>query len=176
MTIIAEQAAQNGVSTAAADASKERLRLWLKLLKATRLVEADLRERMRSQFITTLPRFDVMAALRRAPEGLRMSEWSSALKVSNGNVTGIVDRLVSEELIVRTPVHNDRRAMIVRLTAKGCEEFDALAAAHESWVDGLFGGVGRDEARELGRALDRIAAEAAAHMEATREGRVNQDD
>ncbi len=152
-----------------APASKERLRLWLKLLKASRLVEADLRERFRSQFDTTLPRFDVMAALYRSPEGLRMSELSSELKVSNGNVTGIVDRLVSEGMIVRVPVDSDRRAMIVRLTARGREAFEQLAGEHEGWVDGLLGGVGMDEAHELGLALDRISAEAAAHMKTVRD-------
>ena len=151
-----------------AGVSKDRLRLWLKLLKATRLVEADLRERLRAQHATTLPRFDVMAALRRAPDGLRMTELSSELKVSNGNVTGIVDRLVSEGVVMRAPVENDRRVMIVRLTPKGCDVFNNLANEHESWVSGLFGGVSADEARELGRALDRISAEAAAHMEAIR--------
>lgn len=146
-------------------ASKERLRLWLKLLKAARLVEADLRERFRAGYATTLPRFDVMAALSRSRDGLRMSELSMELKVSNGNVTGIVDRLVGEGLVVRVPVDNDRRAMTVRLTGKGRETFDMLAAVHEGWVDGLLGAVGAEEARDLGRTLDRISAEAAAHME-----------
>lgn len=164
-----DAAAGRSEATDAAE-SKERLRLWLKLLKASRLVEADLRERFRSQFDTTLPRFDVMAALSRSPKGLRMSELSSELKVSNGNVTGIVERLVSEGLIVRVPVDDDRRAMIVRLTGKGRETFGLLAAEHESWVDGLLGGVGPAEARGLGRALDRISAEAAAHMKKAKRG------
>lgn len=157
------------IAGADAPASKERLRLWLKLLKASRLVEADLRERFRSQFDTTLPRFDVLAALRRSPQGLRMSELSSVLKVSNGNVTGIVDRLVTEGMIVRVPVDNDRRAMVVRLTGKGQETFDHLAQEHEGWVNGLLGGVSAAEARELGRALDRISEEAAAHMETAKQ-------
>ncbi|MCC0027773.1 MAG: MarR family transcriptional regulator [Brucellaceae bacterium] len=152
----------------AAAASKARLRLWLKLLKAARLVEADLRERFRADFASTLPRFDVMAALRRSPDGLRMSALSAELKVSNGNVTGIVDRLVADGLVVRVPVDNDRRAMMVRLTGKGCETFDLLAAAHEGWIDGLLGGVAPGEARDLGETLDRISAEARAHVEALR--------
>lgn len=168
MSVTVESAGTN-LHAESAGLSKDRLRLWLKLLKATRLVEADLRERMRAQHATTLPRFDVMAALRRAPDGLRMTELSSELKVSNGNVTGIVDRLVSEGMIERTPVENDRRVMVVGLTAAGRREFDALAEAHESWVDGLFGGVSAAEARELGHSLDRISAEAAAHMQAIRE-------
>ena len=100
-------------------ASKARLRLWLRMLGVTRLVEAELRERLRQGFDTTLPRFDVLAALHRSPAGLKMSELSSVLRVSNGNVTGIVDRLVDDGLVVRVPVEGDRRAMLVRLTAQG---------------------------------------------------------
>jgi DNA-binding MarR family transcriptional regulator len=98
--------------------AKDRLRLWLRLLKATRLVEGALRERMRAERGTTLPRFDVMAALYRAGEGLRMSDLSGVLMVSNGNVTGIVDRLEAEELVERVAVAGDRRAIRVRLTRR----------------------------------------------------------
>jgi DNA-binding MarR family transcriptional regulator len=132
-----------------ADASKARLRLWLRLLRVTRLVEGELRERLRVGFDTTLPRFDVLAALHRSGEGLRMSELSNVLRVSNGNVTGIIDRLVTDGLVVRVPVAGDRRAMLVRLTRKGAEDFARLAAAHEAWVDELLGSVTAAEADQL---------------------------
>jgi len=129
-------------------ASKARLRLWLRLLAVTRAVESELRERLRA-VDTTLPRFDVMAALSRAPEGLKMSELSSVLRVSAGNVTGIVDRLEAEGLAVRLPVAGDRRAMLVRLTADGAAAFAALAVRHEVWVDELLGVVTLAEADHL---------------------------
>lgn len=137
--------------------SKKRLRLWLKLLKASRLIELELRERLRARFDTTLPRFDVLAALSRSPKGLRMSNLSSELMVSNGNVTGIVDRLVTDGLIIRIPVKDDRRAMTVRLTQKGQEVFQLYAGEHEKWVSELLGGFDSDEATELGRMLNRIS-------------------
>ncbi|MEI2384426.1 MarR family transcriptional regulator [Breoghania sp. JC706] len=129
--------------------SKERLRLWLRILKVSRFVEAELRERLRVEFDSTLPRFDVLAALYRNDKGLRMSELSGVLRVSNGNVTGIVDRLVKDGLIVRVPVEGDRRAMIVRLTNRGRESFAELAAVHEAWVDELLGAIDPDEADHL---------------------------
>ena len=129
--------------------SKARLRLWLRLLTVSRLIEGELRERLRKGFDTTLPRFDVMAALRRSGEGMRMSALSSALRVSNGNVTGIVDRLVADGLVVRVPVERDRRATIVRLTRRGEEEFARLAAAHESWIDGMLDAVTEAETEDL---------------------------
>lgn len=139
-------------------ASKARLRLWLKLLKATKHVEAELRENLRVTFDTTLPRFDVMAALYRAEPGLKMSELSSVLRVSNGNVTGIVDRLVIDGMLVRIPVDNDRRATTVRLTKAGREQFALMAARHEAWIDELLDGVDAGEAQQMTDQLERIAS------------------
>lgn len=121
--------------------SKERLRLWLRVLKTNRLIEAELRERLRLEFATTLPRFDVMSALYRNPKGMKMSELSRMLMVSNGNVTGIVDRLRDDGLILREAVPGDRRAARVRLTAKGITEFEKQANAHENWVSELLSGL-----------------------------------
>lgn len=115
--------------------SKTRLRLWLKLLKLTRGIESNIRENLRRDFASTLPRFDVMAALARYPDGLKMSELSGVLRVSNGNVTGIVDRLVDDGMVVREPVAGDRRAFLVRLLPQGETEFACHAAAHEAWID-----------------------------------------
>ncbi|SMO74301.1 MarR family winged helix-turn-helix transcriptional regulator [Ruegeria faecimaris] len=131
------------------DPSKERLRLWLRLLKTTRGIEAALRENLRVEFDTTLPRFDVMAALSRFEDGLKMSEISGALRVSNGNVTGIVDRLADDGLLVRVPVPGDRRAHRVRMTQKGCEEFARQAAAHEAWISDMLGQFSAEDARTL---------------------------
>ncbi len=118
--------------------SKARLKLWLKLLKVTKLIEGDVREKLRTQYSSTLPRFDVMAALYRNEQGMRMSDLSTELMVSNGNVTGIIDRLVIDGLVCRTPVQGDRRALMVSLTDKGRREFSDQADQHEVWVDALF--------------------------------------
>lgn len=128
---------------------KDRLRLWIRLLRASRTIEAELRERLKKEFDTTLPRFDVMAALYRSPEGMLMSDLSRFLLVSNGNITGIVDRLVSEGLVTRARRNGDRRTSMVRLTEEGSKSFAAIAAAHENWVGELLGTVSEDEARRL---------------------------
>jgi DNA-binding MarR family transcriptional regulator len=114
-----KQAASLDTLSPTGTASRQRLRVWLRVLKLQRQMEAALRDRLRTTFDTTLPRFDVLAALDHHADGLRMSELSSWLKVSNGNITGIVDRLVEDGLVVRVPVEGDRRAMLVRLTRKG---------------------------------------------------------
>jgi DNA-binding MarR family transcriptional regulator len=118
--------------------AKQRLRVWLRMLKATKLVEATVRENLRVEFDTTLPRFDVLAALYRFEDGLKMSELSAALRVSNGNVTGIVERLVADGLVLRIPVAGDKRATLVRLSIKGRETFARMAEAHAGWVSGIL--------------------------------------
>jgi DNA-binding MarR family transcriptional regulator len=132
---------------------KERLRLWIRLLRASRVVESELRERLKREFNSTLPRFDVMAALYREPSGMLMTDLSRFLLVSNGNVTGIVDRLVSDGFVVRAQREGDRRTSIVRLTQRGEEEFRRMAAIHEGWIGELLGDVGEDDARRLSAML-----------------------
>jgi DNA-binding MarR family transcriptional regulator len=133
--------------------SKARLRLWVRLLRATKLVESETRERFKSKFNVTLPRFDVMAALYRKPDGMLMSEISRFLLVSNGNVTGIVDRLVQDGFIVRSQRNGDRRTSFVRLTARGHAAFVEMATAHERWINELLGGVGPRDAEQLSAKL-----------------------
>jgi len=129
--------------------SKARLRLWIRLLRATRVVEAQTRELFKRKFNATVPRFDVMAALSRKPEGMLMSEISRFLLVSNGNVTGIVERLVKDGFIARSRRNGDRRTSFVRLTARGRAAFGEMSAAHEGWIDQLLGGFTAREAERL---------------------------
>lgn len=136
--------------------SKERLRLWLKLLKASSLVEGELRRRLRAECDWTLPRFDVMSALARAPDGLKMSEISKLLRVSNGNVTGIVDKLAAEGLALRVAVSGDRRANLVRLTPRGQEMFAGHAAAHEGWVNEILGALDAHDIEGMILRLDHL--------------------
>jgi DNA-binding MarR family transcriptional regulator len=139
--------------------SKARLRLWIRLLRTSRLIEGVARERLKLQFNATLPRFDVMAALYRQPDGMLMSEISRFLMVSNGNVTGIVDRLVSDGFVARAQRNGDRRTSFISLTRKGRAAFADMAAAHESWVDELLGGVSVRDAEQLSAKLKPFRSE-----------------
>lgn len=142
--------------TDAEPASKARLRLWLRLLRLTRTIESDLRENLRRDHGTTLPRFDVMAALSRHRDGLRMSQLSGVLRVSNGNVTGIIDRLVEDGHVERVPVQGDRRASHVRLTAAGQDEFARQAAVHEVWIDKALENLDPQEAHAMTQRLAQL--------------------
>ena len=132
------------------------LRLWLRLLTTTNLVQTELRRRLRTEFDTTLPRFDLMAQLERHPEGLRMTELSRRLMVTGGNVTGITDQLQKEGLVVRDADPEDRRSIAVRLTPEGRAAFDRMAAAHEQWVVEMFGGLSLDEKSKMHERLGKL--------------------
>ena len=116
----------------------EALRLWLRLLTCTQLVEKQVRTQLREQFETTLPRFDLMAQLERNPEGLKMNELSRRMMVTGGNVTGITDQLVTEGLVERMEVDGDRRAYRIRLTKPGRSTFADMARQHEAWIVAAF--------------------------------------
>lgn len=147
------------VAVTAPDGKKERLRLWIRLLRATHIIEGELRERLKRDFGSTLPRFDVLAALYRERAGMLMSDLSRYLLVSNGNITGIVDRLVADGMVVRTRREGDRRTSMVMLTPAGIAAFEAMAAAHEGWVDELLHGVGEGDARQLSGMLRNFRSE-----------------
>jgi DNA-binding MarR family transcriptional regulator len=110
-------------------------------LSCTNLVTAEIRQRLRTEFEFTLPRFDLMAQLDREPNGLRLSELSKRMMVTNGNLTGLVDRLIEEGYVRRVDDPSDGRASVVRLTKSGSDTFKKLASAHEAWLASLFDGL-----------------------------------
>ena len=136
--------------------SKLSLRLWLRLLSCSMVIEKRIRQKLADEFDTTLPRFDVLAALDRNPEGLTMSELSNWLLVSAGNVTSIVTRLIDDGLIERLADGGDRRVIRVKLTAPGQTRFDEMARGHEGWVDHLMADLGESEINALLDGLDAV--------------------
>lgn len=128
---------------------KDELRLWLRLLTCTTLVENEIRSRLRERFDVTLPRFDLMAQLEKVPDGLTLGEVSQRMMVSNGNVTGLVERLATQGLVERTPHPKDRRAVTIRLSEAGRRAFDEMARAHEEWIADLFADLGPEEIEAL---------------------------
>jgi DNA-binding MarR family transcriptional regulator len=121
------------------------LRVWLRLLSCTTLIENQISSRLRSEFDTTLPRFDVMAQLARFPDGLLMSDLSQRLMVSNGNITGLTDNLERDGFVERILLPQDRRARKVRLTDKGRAAFDQMATTHASWIHAWLSSLSREE-------------------------------
>src|SRR3546814_15027335 len=69
------------------------VRLWLRLPTCSLTIEKRVRRRLSDALSTTLPRFDVLAALDRRAAGITMGELSTALCVSGGNLSGPVGQL-----------------------------------------------------------------------------------
>ena len=132
------------------------LRLWLRLLTCTQLIEQQVRSRLREQFETTLPRFDLMAQLERAPEGLKMNELSRRMMVTGGNVTGITDQLEAEGMVQRVPLAGDRRALLIRLMPTGRKAFADMATAHEGWIVEALSGLSAREVDALHKLLGKV--------------------
>ena len=147
---------QPDAETRVTDDHHQSLRLWLRLLACTNRIETRIRQRLLVNFDTTLPRFDLMAQLERAGDGLKMRELSQRLMVTGGNVTGITDNLETEGLVVRAADAADRRAFRVKLTAEGLRQFRRMAAAHEQWIVTLFEGLTKKQKRQLVQLLGEL--------------------
>ena len=137
------------------DLSKQRLKTWIRMLAVTRGAENRLRDYLRREHATTLPRFDVMAALWRCRDGVTMSELSRMLLVSNGNATAVVDRLEADGMARREAEDGDRRRIRVRLTPEGLAAFETMAKGHEAEVDAIFANLGQDDLDSMRAILSR---------------------
>jgi len=136
------------------------LRLWLRMLTCATMIEGEVRRRLREHFDTTLPRFDMLAQLDKAPGDMTLGELSQRMMVTNGNVTGLVDRLVAEGLIARRASPRDRRVQIVKLTAAGRRSFRTMARANGDWISEVFADLDADDIEALMRLLAKTKASA----------------
>ena len=143
--------------TASRETSDTYLRLWLRLLKCSNMIEARVRSGLREQFESTLPRFDMLAQLDAAgEEGLTMGELSRRLMVTNGNLTGLTNRLVKEKLVSRSTVAHDRRTQRIRLTSGGHKAWEKMAAGHRAWIEKMFKDMKETEIENLYRLVGRL--------------------
>jgi DNA-binding MarR family transcriptional regulator len=132
------------------------LRLWLRMLTCTQLIETEVRQGLREHFATTLPRFDLMAQIERVPQGMNMTSLSARMMVTGGNITAIVNQLEAENLVERVAVANDKRTTLIRLTALGRRSFNTMAREHEEWIVAALGGLNQSEAKQLHGLLGKI--------------------
>ena len=148
---------------------KQSLRVWLRLLACENIIEQAIRTRLRQTYGITLPQFDVLSELEHAGEQLTMSQLSEKLMVSNGNVTGVVDRLERDGFVKRESSKEDRRVQHISLTPKGEGDFKEMASVHERWVSELFGEMSEPDLKSLLQILGKTRASVtrAADMEST---------
>lgn len=148
------------------DESRQKLRIWLRLLSSTTLIENEIRSRLREQFAFTLPRFDLLAQLDRAEEGLSLGEVSRRLMVSAANITAIVEKLVEDGYITRVQSQTDRRAQIIRMTHAGRSAFRTMARAHSEWISEFFAELEGDDLAQINSALTQLKHTVQKHLSA----------
>jgi DNA-binding MarR family transcriptional regulator len=151
----------------AAESAKQELRVWLRMLSTTKLVTQEIRRRLRSEFGATLPQFDLLAQLYREPEGLRLGEISKRTMVTNGNITGLVERLEADGLLVRETPGDDRRVTVARLTEQGRKTFAEMARVHETWLGEMMADVDKDVFPALNHSIDQLQASVRNHLSGT---------
>jgi DNA-binding MarR family transcriptional regulator len=132
------------------------LRLWLRMLTCSQLIEKQVRAGLRDEFNTTLPRFDLMAQLEREPQGMKMNELSRRMMVTGGNITPVTDQLVKEGWVERMELPHDRRAWLVRLTPAGRSLFKKMAKRHEAWIVAAFSSLSQREVHQLHELLGQV--------------------
>ena len=152
------------IAHGAQDGKKQELRLWLRMLSTTKLISQEVRRRLRAEFGATLPQFDLMAQLYREGDGLRLGELSKRTMVTNGNVTGLVERLEVDGMVRRETPDGDRRVTVAKLTPKGEKLFTAMAAAHEGWLRDMLGDVDPATIADLWTGIGTVKASVSNHL------------
>jgi DNA-binding MarR family transcriptional regulator len=143
---------------------KQELRLWLRMLSTTKLISQEIRRRLRAEFGATLPQFDLLAQLDREPDGLRLGEISKRTMVTNGNITGLVERLEADGMLYRETPGDDRRVTVARLTDAGRRAFAEMAAVHETWLREMMADVDHSTFSVLTRNIDQIQMSVRNHL------------
>ena len=148
---------------------RDELRAWLRLFASTTLIENEIRSRLRDQFDFTLPRFDMLAQIERAPDGMVLGDVSRRMMVSAGNVTPICEKLIEDGFVTRTPLPSDRRVQIVKMTRAGRAAFATMAKAHAIWITEFFGDLAPKDLDHLLRILKQLRHSAEEKIAAARQ-------
>lgn len=125
-----------------------------RILRLARSVEAE-RERLLGRFDLSVADFDVLATLRRraAPDGVKVKYLQASVMITSGGMTKRLDRLQSAGLVARHPDPDDRRGVLVALTAEGRAVIDealpALLSAEATMLRDAIGDA-RDRDRLAG--------------------------
>ncbi len=159
-----------------ADDHKQELRIWLRLFASTTLIENEIRSRLREHFAFTLPRFDLLAQLDRAHDGLSLGEISRRLMVSAANITAIVEKLVEDGYITRSQSQVDRRTQIIRMTHAGRSAFRTMATAHSEWITEFLSDLSPEDLGQLNAALTQLKHTIQNRLSKTDETNPDKDD
>jgi len=136
------------------------VRIWIRMLTLHGKVYSRLNRTFLDRFGISLAKFDVLAQLDRFGDDLSQGELSQRLKVTGGNVTGLVRRLVADGLVTRKMSASDRRSFVVRLTPNGRELFRAARDMHDELLRDWFGDLSPDELAAALASLNLLSSQA----------------
>jgi MarR family transcriptional regulator, 2-MHQ and catechol-resistance regulon repressor len=109
----------------------------------------------------TPAQFDIIATLGNT-DGMTCKELGDKTLITKGTLTGVIDRLETKGLVERSMHPEDRRSMIVRLTAQGQREFERVFAEHVQFCKRPFLNYSDKEfvalERELAKLKERLQA------------------
>jgi uncharacterized protein (TIGR02444 family) len=128
--------------------------LWVKLNTCATFIERELERYFQKEFNFTPPRFEALAQLEKAPDGLALGELSRLMEVTPASITAIIRRLVKVGYVERKTHGTDRRIQIVVLTNTGKNAFRRMATRYGVWLDTLFECCGPTKMVELIERLD----------------------
>lgn len=137
---------------------RDEVRLWLYVLEVYGEIFDELNRSLKAQAGISLTKYDALAQLYRFPDGLSMSALSTALKVTNGNVSGLVSRLVKDGLAEKRMSDTDRRSFSALMTPEGRSTFEHAIRVHDSILSKHLSRLNSEELGTAVQALRRVAS------------------
>lgn len=130
------------------------LTMWVKLARAfsvfSKAADSDI-----SRYGLTQPQFGALECLGHLGP-MTIGQLCRKNLVSGGNMTVVVDNLAKLGLVERVPSKEDRRAIVVQLTAKGQKIFSEIFPQHAKHIAKLASVLSETEQEELGRLLKKL--------------------
>lgn len=117
---------------------KVETRIWLHILALESTIFSRLNSALSAEFGLSVAKFEFLAQVERYPEGITLGKISKNLKMTSGNVSGLVQRLLADKLITRHMSQEDRRSFIVRFSPKGKQVFEKANALHKAKLAECF--------------------------------------
>ena len=143
--------------------SSAALRLWVRLARAFRAIEA-VAARDAARHGLTLAEFGMLEALYHLGP-MPLGEVQRRILVSSGGVTYLADSLESRGLVRREPADRDRRIRIATLTDEGREMIEKIFPEHAARLEEAMAGLSPEEQDRAATLIRRLGKRAASSKE-----------
>lgn len=132
------------------------IRTIIELTQTYDLLE-DIMGRHFARFGLSQPKFNALMQLRQAGgRGLALSELGERMLVSRANITGLIDRMEKDNLVVRETDPRDRRVFRARLTPKAQNLLDSILPIHTAFTRQTISGLNAGEKEQLIKLLQKL--------------------